>query len=645
MELSYISLPFQLESFSSVMLRLAWKNGYRNLQQLFYSYEIGNGGIVSNQWVGSKLYKTLMCQKPINDDVRSILKPLFRSKLMYHRTDVFNTNGCSIPTSTLRTNLAICTKCVAEGYLDHMHSYEFCDTCPKHSEFYIEKCPSCGNKFEWLTLEKEFSCPCGFSPKNLKPDTVDSYTSRLVSNAIVNSDSIYLSNLFAALRCSVSLQNILGNHERLVDCQNIATEDKNYFFGFIRKIQRIFPSMHRKAILSPWLISNNSTFRTYAIEYLFSASQVKPNPHTKNCPCGSLLYSKQEINYILNLKSRNSDSIKSNYKSKIGKLYTVKDLCTRLISMKNVKWETADCLPSPTNENRLLSATEAANALHTSKSTIQHLHNHGLLKGDNFNRKTGLLIPVRELELFQSQYILNREISAILHLRPASTNALLTSMGAKKADCAGFSRGLIAYKRESIPAEILTLLLKLKFNPKPASNYTPRSGVNFIDAAAKLALDPKDMGALVEMGLLKTTQSIRRTGTLGRLLCTKESLHQTMLWRERLLTFTEASRVTGCSTKLLHSRFIAGEYAKEIRLNCTSLMSRRDAEKIRKHFSLYTTMVTAKSEYCVRSQTIDKLIKDGKILPLRKSHKHYLKSQVTLTRTELDNIFMATGAE
>ena len=68
-------------------------------------------------------------------------------------------------------------------------------------------------------------------------------------------------------------------------------------------------------------------------------------------------------------------------------------------------------------------------------------------------------------------------------------------------------------------------------------------------------------------------------------------------------------------------------------------MSRLDAEKVKNHFSIYTTEKTARSEYSLSPRSIEQQIAKNKIHPLPHSHKDYLQGQTTFTREEINAIY------
>ncbi|WP_141678409.1 hypothetical protein [Pseudomonas sp. AU12215] len=578
-----------------------------------------------------------MRQEALVGDARESVKSIFLTRKTYRRKDIISINGVNLSKQMLRASLAICPSCVREGHLEHMHSYTFCDICPKHSEYYHENCPKCGRKFEAHEIER-YKCVCGFALANLDSEPAGIYSTQLVIRAIEQSDSVYLENLWTALRCTRLYGQIIPAHDLLLDCQNIATGDRNYFFGFIRKVQSILPHLHRRAILAPWAVAHKSTFRIYALEYLLAAAQVKPDIHPHNCKCSTLFYRQEELKFLLGVDLIPSHlNLEKIHRKNSGNLYFSNDYCSVINENSNIEWEDEETYPYPSDAHRLLTAKEAANTLKTTTRTIHYLHNLGFFKGSRFNSREGLLISVRQLESFISHYVLNSQIALNIGVAPQSLCQILTNMGAQRVSPPTLRPELWIYKRETVPDSFLNT-----FKPGTTKKTTPSKWIPLTVVAERLKLDQKDIPALLGLGILEVAPYVRVSGELGKERCTRASLRIAQTWRKRFLNFSEVVKHTGCSAKLLHMRFIAGGFAKEIRLNVTSLMTKRDANKIKNHYSTYTTLTTARAEYGLAQDTLKKLIREKKVHPLPSTHKHYLKGQVTILRTELDHLLRGT---
>ncbi|MCO6060206.1 TniQ family protein [Pseudomonas sp. MOB-449] len=631
LQLPYTPIPVQGESFASIALRFAYKNGYENIEQLFRAFRLGDAGIIRNQWRESPIYKLLMKQEHLSKKNRELIKSAFHKRLMHHRTDYFELNNIRIPSIFFRQSLALCPSCVRDGHLDHMHSYIFCNFCPKHNEYYFESCPNCELNFDWRSI-KNYRCQCGMDLKNLESAPANRTALNLLIDAVYNHDSDYVDQLVAALRCTKFLE-FRSNTDLLDSCLRIATGDKHYFFSHIRTLQESMPSLHRRAILAPWLLCENLVLRGHAIEYYFNASQTKPREHSQGCTCGEMLFSPKELRYILN----NHTPRKPPYRNKKGvnALLKVNNLCLEINNNKSIHWEVENSQPYPSEATQLLNATEAANALQTSKQTIQRLHNAGLISGERFSQKIGILITLKEVERFRREYILNREIARNLGIRPRTVHTMLKSAKIEEVRPDIFNSSLIVYKTGSIPFDLLNFLRTPRLQVDTPKDRKPLNGVLYSEAASKLRLDPKNIPKLIQLGILEQRSFIRESGDPGRELCTKESLRRALRWRSKLLTFSEAAEYVGCSVKILHMRFVSSEYIREIRLTSTSLMTQIDADRVRTHFKLYTTTSSARSEYCLGPRTLNKLIQRKKITPLPRSDKNYLNGQVTILRSEL----------
>lgn len=638
--LPYIAIPRQDESFVSVIFRLAYLNGYSTIDSFFHAFHLGNGGIVLSQWTGSALYKLLMQQSTLSKEDKGSLHSIFKKKIIRSRIDSFLLNGMTMPTQMLRQSLVLCPSCVRAGLLGHMHSYEFCNVCPHHSEFFIERCPSCGSPFDWRKIQN-WACPCGQDLRKLETQSTDIYSTNLVVQSLRKADTVYFKNLCCAIKATRFLITPHKTHTTLIDCQNIATGDKEYFFNYARRQQELYPCLHRRAILAPWVTLENSLLRTNAIEYFFAASQKRPPRHRPDCSCDKLLFDTAELEFILNTRkpTTNNTKIKIAYAPKTGRLYEASGLCDLLISSNTIIWEKENSSPFPCDANRLINAAEVADILSVRKETVHRLHSFGLLKGERFSRKVGILIKASEVEEFRKTYLLNREISKNLGIRPRTVHTMLNSAGIPDIKHSAFGASLIAYRKDEFPKDLLVFLTSQRAPAQPGKTINSTRGVIFGTTAKKLRIDLKDVPALIELGILHTIKTTRKSGVPGRELCSRESLCQALRWRNCHPSFAEVAKHSGCSTRILHSRYVSSQFIREIKLNVTSFMSRSDADRVTHHFKLYTSAKSARAEYRLGPQTIKQLISKKMIHPLHHTHKDYLKGQTTILRVELNKIY------
>lgn len=644
-QLPYVALPREHESFTSVMLRLAHGNGYQCFAHFASDFELGGGGIIPNQWVGSSLYELLKDQPCLLDDEKKSLHWLFHERILKDHTYFFPLGKIILPSYLLRQHLALCPTCTREGSFDHMHTYHFCDVCPRHSHYYIENCPSCGKHFNWRQMEN-FTCSCGKDLRELKAHPADVEPTKIVMNALRRQDIEYFTRLVAALRASKFLDIETDKHQLLESCQKIATASRSVFFEFIARQQESTPLLHRRAILTPWLLSNNDKLQTLAAEYYFSAHQSLPHaPHCDaQCNCHNLLFTHQELRFALKLNSL-AMPIFPGADDRYKHLIPAPGLCKAFINDPGVPWDNTDLTPIDSSRNNLLTVPEVAKLLNTSRRTVLILKLHGLINGEMLTQRGGYLFSKETIESFNAEYILNSSIARNLGAQPKTIHRLLRSAGVQeifleKSGPAEYY--LIIYKKSEIPSSLLTYLSTPTHRNKLDPYYIPPDCVGILEASQLLKISARNIPKLIEMGVLTKKIHTDKKETYRKLLIDRSCIPSAMSWRKNILTSSEAAAYIGCSMITIHNRFVSSGFINAVRLHDTSLFTLEDVKKAKRHFALYTTDKSARTEYRLNIATLDKWLSKGLVAPLAKSHPDCLRGQATFPREQ----FMLTmGAQ
>ncbi|MGS6472843.1 hypothetical protein ACUS6C_04245 [Pseudomonas aeruginosa] len=637
-QLPYIALPRRDESLASVALRLAYGNGYECFAHFANELKLGEGEINAHQWIGSKLFKLITLQRSLLDHDRKTLQSIFLKRTLDEHEYKFSFGGSLIPSYFLRQSLALCPECVREGYLEHMHAYHFCDKCPKHSQLYIETCPSCGFNFE-LRKIKNFTCSCGKDLRKLKSHPADIESTKTLTNALQHQDAAYFGKLVAALLATKFLSLKTSRHETLEACQNIATASKIVFFDFIKRQQYSSPNLHRRALLVPWLLSKDPQLKKYAAEYYCAASQSRPDISncTTPCNCSSLLFTTHELRMIFKCNNPELEDLVPTYKSKLGVKppLTVPNLCKRLIHNSRISWEDTDITPIVCDRNTLLTPMEAANYLRTSRGLILDLRYCGLLQGNILNQAEGFLFSKDAIENFNNNYILNNAISRNLMIEPRTIHRLLTAAGIKEIRVTpALSHQIILYKKSTLPSELLTYLSTPQHqNRLPSTSISPNFATTK-EVSQLLKIGHENIPSLVELGILRKTPETLSTGRNRRLTIDRSCLTDAINWRKNLLTTTEAAAHIGCTARLLHSRFTSSGYISLIHLKKISLLSYADAERAKQHFEIYITAESARSKYKLNNRTLRKWLSKGFLKPIPEDHKDFLRGQTTFPKEQ-----------
>lgn len=635
--LPYVALPREHESFTSVMLRLAHGNGYQCFAHFASDFELGGGDIIPNQWVGSPLYELLQHQLHLLDDEKKSLHSLFHERILKDHKYFFTLGKIILPSYLLRQHLALCPTCAREGYFDHMHTYHFFDICPRHSHYYIENCPSCGKKFKWRKMEN-FTCSCGQDLRELKAHPADLESTKILMNALRRQDTEYFNMLIDTLRATKFLDIETDKHQLLASCQKIATASRSVFFEFIARQQESIPLLHRRAILTPWLLSNNDKLQALAAEYYFSACQSLPHaPHCgAQCNCHNLLFTHQELRFALKL-NRPAMPIFPGPDDRYKRLIHAPGLCKTFINDPSVPWDNTDLTPIDSIRNNLLNVAEVAKLLNTSRRTVLILKLHGLINGEMLTQRGGYLFSKETIDSFSAEYILNSTIARNLGAQPKTIHRLLKDLGIQEIFLekpAPEKYYLIIYKKSEIPSNLITYLSTPTHRNNLKQYYVPPDCLGILEASQLLRVSARNIPKLIEMGVLTKKFNRGEKERYRKITIDRSCIPSAMSWRKKILTSPEAAAYIGCSMITMHNRFVLSGFINAVRLHDTSLFSLEDIKKAKRHFALYTTEKSARREYKLHFATLDKWLSKGLVTPLAKSHPDCLRGQATFPREQ-----------
>ena len=204
-------------------------------------------------------------------------------------------------------------------------------------------------------------------------------------------------------------------------CASIASGNKSVYFNEMQKLQRFFPTLHRRALLAPFVLSSNQTLSSYAIEYFFNTHQTKPTHHPPNCCCGDLQFTDPELmfifktfNQVTQLKAERR-CIKADFlltpTTHKKFLFQCPDSCRTLAEESYGDWESRDELATPEANFELMNCVQTASISHTSAPNVKHLIYAGLIKGFKLHYQGGPRTSLLAIKAFNDEYILRSEIA------------------------------------------------------------------------------------------------------------------------------------------------------------------------------------------------------------------------------------------
>lgn len=640
--LIFFPLPKDGESAMSLIYRCAIGNGISTKQLLRDAHKHNQRcTMISGLWKAHAVCNLLTSHPLFEPHEKTSIQGCFYTPTGPSSQSGVDVAGVSFASSVMRADLALCPGCAREGFLNQMHAFNFSDVCPVHGELYAEKCPKCKNNLDWRSINNYF-CPCGFDLRLTPTVLANNRTSQLLNTALNNKDTQFFS-IFIAAMTAMSFAHTGDNRSFILEsCTKIATGNKTFFFRELEKLQDRFPSLHRRALLAPFLLSANSMLSQYAKEYYFSACQTRPMSHAASCQCGELVFEAEEIKLIFGsdenvMALRNERRcVCSPTRRTIRKTFQCPELCKTLYTHKDILWERDDIPAEPLPDFELLNHITAADFLGTTPKTVRRLIISGLLKGAKLDNSSRIATSLREVQKFNSNYILKPEIIRKSGLSNNELRTLLLNLAPIAIRTTRYARKLLVYQRKHLPENLRHRLDRRNMNILKHLPYSRRL-ITFRIASERLSMPVKDVVALVKLGILETAPGPIRRGRSHREYCTEEGMKNALSWRERHLSVSEVDEATGCDSRIIHSRFINTGFIECIWLE-RAYITLDNAKKIHEHYRNYITTTSLYTKFGVSKPVISALIDAKKITPLPSGHPDALNGHTILRLDDVNNI-------
>lgn len=641
MRLNFTPLPQNNESPISLLFRFAKHNGYQSIVQLSKDYpelKLRPNKFNVLHWKGSSLFLFLSQNPTLTEPERKCVEQCFYK---YHRSssvDLIDIGGIQFPASCIRKHLVLCPDCVRSGYLPQMHDLSFCNVCAIHGERLLDRCPSCENIFDWFTL-KDFHCPCGFDIRMATATFLDSRDSEIISKALEERNSAFFALFNDCLKAYIFSRLSIDENDILHSCIRIATGNKSYFFREILRLQKKFPTLHRRAILAPFLLSQNHTLHTYAKECYLKTRQTKPKNHPTDCQCNALRFTLKQISFILS-KQRETFEINDKHLQKhknntqeTGYTYSCPKLCSALYNLPHIKWEDDEIQLDAMLDCEIVNCKEAAKILHTTAPTIARLINEGFLYGGELPKPTGLATTWEAIQNFNSRYILRSEIFHSSEIPRKKLCSELNKINPIKIQTTRYSRKLTLYRRKDIPDSIFRRPhAKQPITTRRQTINKNKKVYTKLESAARLGMAYGDIPYLEKLGIIESClRPDKKLPTYS-----EKSLTNAMKWKENYISLSEAAKQTGIPINTILKHFINTNY-----ITCVDLLrtyiTKEDALKISNHYQNYISLKQLMLKTHLSTITIRELISSNKISPLTSEHPDYLDNMITFKITECEN--------
>ncbi|WP_448646204.1 hypothetical protein [Pseudomonas mohnii] len=642
--LTYYPLPKPQESAMSLIFRCAKGNAF-STAELFRDASIDGKGIArtSTFWQGLGVCELLTSHEEFTVEEKAAIRSCFYKPVRHHAhgipTYYVEIQGLTLPLPLLRQYLALCPGCARDGHLNHMHMFTVNEICPVHGERYITECPSCGKPLRWTAIS-DYMCPCTYDLRNTPTVEFSTQTAQLLSKAVDEKDDQFFTRLLAAIVALRFIHTVENRITIMDQCLRIATGNKSYFFREMDRIQEQFPSLHRRAILAPFMLSENATLSEYALEYLFQSSQSQPLSHSSTCQCGELSYTSKELSFIFDTHNilqtwNQGPPLKSlpllADEPKSEQRYQCPDLCKLLYNQRSLHWDSEDLPGEPSENFSVVGLKEAAEFLDTSTTNVRALITSKLLKGHSTSHPNGWKISLVALQEFGKKYALRTEILRRSGLNGGKLNKLLAGLAPIAISAIRYGSNLLVYQRKHL-SEALRLQLEKKDlaflqSPLPADGL-----VIFKTVQTILNLKPKDVRALRDIGVLTTIPCIGYRGAeIER--CTPEGVQRATEWRKQHLSVAELAKITGYGTRTIHMRFLDTGAVPFIKLQ-GFFVSVESAKFIMHHLNSYITWMNLCSATGMSASNLNGFVEKNLLTPLSPDHPDAIKGQILFKADE-----------
>jgi hypothetical protein len=652
----FIPLPARQESAISLLYRYAKGNGFKTLSLL--SARVGGLNLRYMQsipQINSRPHRLLTAHPLLSAAEVADISTCFYKPIFYGKRLHIELSGVRFPATVLRNNLALCPACVRDGYLQRLHVFNFSDVCPVHAEYYIQRCPECQHTIEWTKIH-DFACSCGYNFRNCPPNVSSNYVSGLLNRALDRKDQGFFELLLASIQAMSFYHAQKKRQEIIKTCVNIASGTKESFFKEMQEMQDLFPSLHRRALLAPFILSENITLSAYAQEFYYYSSQTRPSSHQAQCGCGQLSYSATELGLICTSPAHaaalcSSESCKEQAATDTSAYcissYQHDSLCRYLYNSPLISWENIDEPAVPHPDFKMLTAEAAAQCINTTPSTVRRLIKTGLLRGYATTEKYLNGTTMDSLINFNRIYVLKTEIANRSGLNTSELNELFTNLIPMIIPTSRFSRQLYVYQRKHLTEDLRATMdfrsVEIVNNKPSLSDYLTMENV-----AQRLNIDQKNLRGLLGLGILKTTirKGLRKSAEPFP-HCTEDSIKEALSWRASHLTVQEIAQSAGCTSHKIQWQFIRTNFVPFILLKDT-FVSKSDAFRIYRHLEIYTTMDILRRESGLSLGVLLKLVKQRQLLHLADGHPDAIPGRVIFERahaTSVTTLFIANNPE
>lgn len=621
----FIPYPMPLESPTSLLIRAAKKNGFLSVRHMSINVlETGATRWLNLRLQSGPLFRLLCTETPdLAEDFRKIF--FDQPRQSFSRSTAILVDGNEVPKNSLATIFRPCPQCIKEGYTRSPQDLIFFESCPYHNTPYLTQCPICSARNHWYEING-FTCRCGFNFKDSVDNTITKplffpLTSSFGQNNVTKCFNKHFDDHI--LRCSFS---------NCTDHPTLALPAIQSIENLIKEELNTYCKLPLSAFEAPWRRLREEKLRSEILKYVHQFKRNVVECQTANC-CSTVRLNFTELRYACHtgrarVRQMIQDGIvETNTTPSSSQIYySSPNLCA--IIQGELAKKTESNL-AKIGEAIYLNATQTAEILRTTKTSVLKLFNMGFFEGSLISYRT-YFIPKSSVEDIHSNYITANEIA-----REYSVSSKTITNFLKKLDIYPILESLTHW----IPSlyfrsEIYELLTHHPIpTPRTYSYGRPVDEDWLSKKSESLSLDFRTLKDLIR-------NRFKWRPPYYRLSANQISLIDT--WRSCHHSYTEVIGELGITYEIIGSRFQFTNYINTETWGLTKYIHSDDVARMKDHLFRYYSVKQAADALTVTSKTIyllieKRVLKTGTPLFTRSGQKliMILKNQKALSPCSL----------
>ncbi|WP_423204044.1 hypothetical protein PGC34_20055 [Pseudomonas kribbensis] len=593
--LSFVARPFYMESPTSILIRTAKFNGYRDVWDMCSALGVSQSTSPRDiRLLDQPLCNILCSEAPcLANKLRQVF---FEHPAEQHLCGChIKVHNHDVSIRSLRCQFFSCPVCLKSGYTRVAQDFAFFDFCPAHNVRLTSSCPRCGRINRWKRI-CGFTCECGF---NLADAEVIPYRYRT---------SIALPSVFAVQDASGLINDFLRDEAqkiKLAEPYLIENTPAESIYPTIQHAIQLDLNTYRQLPLSVfksiWVTVNDTKVRKFAIDYLEQNHQGCKPCEKENC-CSAIKLTLPQLKYAIGAGVTairafiNEMSISTSVfpaKHTIG--YSHPSLCK--VTQAGLDMTRQHRFPQNKQEYCSLSATAAL--LQTTTTSMVAAIKCGFFPDTIIGDRAYFLLN-RSVQEFKARFAFYSEISDALGLSRKTLNRLSNHLGLIHAYKRKLDEPAI-YLRSSIDLDRMREKLKQVKLKKRRS--TP-SIEEIRKLSKQLNLTVATLYAILKAYCGCRTPS-KEISPSQRLILDR--------WLATHITLKAASKLLKTDIHLLNSRFIASNLVQKIDICRVRFIAIESLEPMETHLKKYMSCLQASKSLRLTEALVIKLAKQGKL--------------------------------